>query len=159
MINFAETLESYLIPAEEGFFQNLYRKHYDKKLNKAKLTVLKDKFNTMKTVTIMTNFVKASKPRLIVGSEGAEIVRKSIKTMQDADLASGITRSDTKITSHDFIIKTIDGVTVAGLPDYPNNSNGIAVMIVPVKNEKGKLYDETLLPKEIAASILNPQKG
>ena len=157
MKSYAEALESYLIPAEEGFFANLYRKHHEKKVNKAKITLMCEKFNTIKTTTIMSNFVRVAKNHLVEGPEGAKIVRDAVKTMQDADTQSGISKNPDKITSFDFIIKTINGVTIAGLPDYPDSQNGLAYLIVPVRNDRGQVYDEVVLRKQVASAIINPE--
>lgn len=133
-------------PADEGFISNFMEKRHKAKVDKAKITVLWESFNDKKSETILNTFGKAASPVLIAGAEGKDLITKFVDILKkDGDPSS------------DYIIKTVNGVTMGILPKDPEAKTGCLNIIAPVNFGKKKDVDY-FFKKEICEAILNPIK-
>lgn len=133
-------------PADEGFISNFMEKRHKAKVDKAKITVMWESFNDKKSEAILSTFGKAAAPMLLAGAEGKELVTKFVDVLKE----SGDPTSD-------YIIKTVNGVTMGICPKDPEAKTGCLNIIAPVNFGKKKDVDY-FFKKEICEAILNPIK-
>ena len=143
-------------PATEGIASFIQKMH-DKKVNKAKITIMKDSFKDKKTETIVKSVVAALKPALIDGNTGLTVIKNEVAEMQKAD-GGNASKFEGKISSFDFVVKTINGIGVAYLPGDLTTGTGLSMLLVPAKNKKGQIVADTIIPDTAAQAILNPIK-
>ena len=150
--SYADVLESYVI-AEEGFFSNLYNRLRANKVNKAKITVMKEKMSKQKSATTVATCVKYLSPKLVSGPDGMKVIKEEVQVQRDAD---GNAYADpNKLSSKDYIVKTVNGVAVAYLPGSPEDrSVGISLLIVPVRMRNGGVEAVLLIENEIAKTLV-----
>lgn len=133
-------------PADEGFISNFMEKRHKAKVDKAKITVMWESFNDKKSEAILNTFGKAASPMLLAGAEGKDLITKFVDTLKE----SGDPTSD-------YIIKTVNGVTMGICPKDPEAKTGCLNIIAPVNFGKKKDVDY-FFKKEICEAILNPIK-
>lgn len=133
-------------PADEGFISNFMEKRHKAKVDKAKITVMWESFNGKKSEAILNTFGKAASPMLLAGAEGKDLITKFVDTLKE----SGDPTSD-------YIIKTVNGVTMGICPKDPEAKTGCLNIIAPVNFGKKKDVDY-FFKKEICEAILNPIK-
>ena len=133
-------------PADEGFISNFMEKRHKAKVDKAKITVMWESFNGKKSEAILNTFGKAASPMLLAGTEGKDLITKFVDTLKE----SGDPTSD-------YIIKTVNGVTMGICPKDPEAKTGCLNIIAPVNFGKKKDVDY-FFKKEICEAILNPIK-
>ena len=133
-------------PADEGFISNFMEKRHKAKVDKAKITVMWESFNGKKSEAILNAFGKAASPMLLAGAEGKDLITKFVDTLKE----SGDPTSD-------YIIKTVNGVTMGICPKDPEAKTGCLNIIAPVNFGKKKDVDY-FFKKEICEAILNPIK-
>ena len=133
-------------PADEGFISNFMEKRHKAKVDKAKITVMWESFNDKKSEAILNTFGKAASPMLLAGAEGKDLITKFVDTLKE----SGDPTSD-------YIIKTVNGVTMGICPKDPEAKTGCLNIIAPVNFGKKKDVDY-FFKEEICEAILNPIK-
>ena len=133
-------------PADEGFISNFMEKRHKAKVDKAKITVMWESFNDKKSEAILNTFGKAASPMLLASAEGKDLITKFVDTLKE----SGDPTSD-------YIIKTVNGVTMGICPKDPEAKTGCLNIIAPVNFGKKKDVDY-FFKKEICEAILNPIK-
>ena len=142
-------------PATEGI-ASFIQKMRDKKVSKAKVTVLMDSLKDKKSETIAKKVVDAMKPMLVTGNDGLEVIKNEVKDMQDVD--GDPSKYEGMTSSFDYVVKTISGVGVGYLPADPSTGTGMAQMLVPTKDRKGNTIAYVLTVRHMCECILNPIK-
>ena len=105
-------------------------KRHKAKVDKAKITVMWESFNDKKSEAILNTFGKAASPMLLAGAEGKDLITKFVDTLKE----SGDPTSD-------YIIKTVNGVTMGICPKDPEAKTGCLNIIAPVNFGKKKDVD------------------
>ena len=148
-------------PATEGI-SSFIQKMHAKKIDKAKIEVLWDSFKDKKATAILSKFGKCASPMLLSGAEGKKVITDMVNEMKSADQKSGKDYTG-KISAKDYIIASVNGVTMAILPGTTDGL-GCSHIIAPVGN--GKPGESSYEPeaayffkKEICSAMLNPIKG
>lgn len=142
-------------PATEGI-ANLVQKMRDKKVSKAKVTVLMDSLKDKKSDVIAKKAIDAMKPSLVAGADGLEAIKNEVAVMQKAD--GDPSKFEGHISSFDYVVKTISGVGVGYIPENPSNGTGMAQIMVPTKDHKGNTIASVLTVRHMCELILNPIK-
>ena len=143
-------------PATEGI-ASFIQKMRDKKVSKAKVTVLMDSLKDKKSDAIAKKTVDAMKPMLVTGNDGLEVIKNEVSEMQKAD-GGDASKYEGKLSSFDYVVKTISGVGVGYLPADPSTGTGMAQMLVPTKDRKGNTIAYVLTVRHMCECILNPIK-
>ena len=145
---------NYEIATED--LRGFMNKMHDRKVNKAKVTVLMDSFKNLKTESIVKKAVDAMKPMLVSGPESVQTIKDSVKEMQEIDGPKE--NYEGKLSSHDCIVKTISGIAVAYIPNDVDNKTGLAWFMAPIKDRKGTIRGEVYSIRKVCEYILNPVK-
>ena len=149
-------------PATEGI-ANFIQKMHTKKVNKAKVTVLMDSLKDKKTEAIVKKVVDAMKPALVAGADGLSAIKRDVDEMQKAD-GGDPSKYEGKLSSFDYIIRTISGVGVGYIPENPTDNfddstgTGLAQIMVPTKDRKGNVVGTVITVRTACEYILNPIK-
>lgn len=132
-----------------------------RKEDKNKINTLWNSFADKKSEAILSQFAKAAAPTLLAGADGKKVITDYINQMKSEDEKSGKDYSG-KLTAKDYIVKTLNGVTMAIMPGNANGT-GCAHIIAPIGN--GKKGDKGYEPevtyffkKHICSAMLNPSK-
>lgn len=131
-------------------------KMYDRKVNKAKVTVLMDSFKNLKSESIVKKAVDAMKPMLVSGPEAVKVIKNEVSEMQEIDGPKE--NYEGKLSSHDCIVKTISGIPVAYIPNDVESKTGLAWFMAPIKDRKGNIQGEVYSIRRVCEYILNPIK-
>ena len=143
-------------PATEGI-SSFIQKMHAKKVNKAKVTVLMDSLKDKKTDAIVKKVVDAMKPALVAGADGLSAIKRDVDEMQKAD-GGDASKYEGKISSFDYVVKTISGVGVGYIPENPSEGTGLAQIMVPTKDRKGNVVGTVITVRTACEYILNPIK-
>ncbi len=136
-------------PAEEGWIE----KHYERKLEAAKITVMADKLSRMDPIGVARKVVSAIKPILDTSPEGSKHVADVIREYQQDDPSK----------SSNYFVKTINsasiGIVLGASKDDPDTKI-LIMMHIPVigtgKFNKGKSVEALLNTTGMAKYILKP---
>ena len=142
-------------PATEGI-SSFIQKMHEKKVNKAKVTVLMDSLKDKKTDAIVKKVVDAMKPALVAGADGLSAIKRDVDEMQKAD--GDPSKFEGKLSSFDYVVKTISGVGVGYIPENPSEGTGLAQIMVPTKDHKGNVVGTVITVRTACEYILNPIK-
>ena len=142
-------------PATEGIASFIQKMH-TKKVNKAKVTVLMDSLKDKKTEAIVKKVVDAMKPALVSGADGLSAIKRDVDEMQKAD--GDPSKYEGKLSSFDYVIRTISGVGVGYIPENPSEGTGLAQIMVPTKDHKGNVVGTVVTIRTACEYILNPIK-
>lgn len=142
-------------PATEGI-SSFIQKMHEKKVNKAKVTVLMDSLKDKKTDAIVKKVIDAMKPALVAGADGLSAIKRDVDEMQKAD--GDPSKYEGKLSSFDCVVKTISGVGVGYIPDNPSEGTGLAWIAVPTKDHKGNVISTVITVRTACEYILNPIK-
>ena len=142
-------------PATEGI-SSFIQKMHEKKVNKAKVTVLMDSLKDKKTDAIVKKVVDAMKPALVAGADGLSAIKRDVDEMQKAD--GDPSKYEGKLSSFDYVVKTISGVGVGYIPENPSEGTGLAQIMVPTKDHKGNVVGTVITIRTACEYILNPIK-
>ena len=143
-------------PATEGI-SSIIQKMHAKKVNKAKVTVLMDSLKDKKTEAIVKKVVDAMKPALVAGADGLSTIKHDVDEMQKAD-GGDASKFEGKLSSFDYVVKTISGVGVGYIPENPSEGTGLAQIMVPTKDRKGNVIGTVITVRTACEYILNPIK-
>ena len=143
-------------PATEGI-SSFIQKMHAKKVNKAKVTVLMDSLKDKKTEAIVKKVVDAMKPALVAGADGLSAIKRDVDEMQKAD-GGDASKYEGKLSSFDYVVKTISGVGVGYIPENPSEGTGLAQIMVPTKDRKGNVVGTVITVRTACEYILNPIK-
>lgn len=143
-------------PATEGI-SSFIQKMHAKKVNKAKVTVLMDSLKDKKTEAIVKKVVDAMKPALVAGADGLSAIKRDVDEMQKAD-GGDASKYEDKLSSFDYVVKTISGVGVGYIPENPSERTGLAQIMVPTKDRKGNVIGTVITVRTACEYILNPIK-
>ena len=143
-------------PATEGI-SSFIQKMHAKKVNKAKVTVLIDSLKDKKTEAIVKKVVDAMKPALVAGADGLSAIKRDVDEMQKAD-GGDASKYEGKLSSFDYVVKTISGVGVGYIPENPSEGTGLAQIMVPTKDHKGNVVGTVITVRTACEYILNPIK-
>lgn len=143
-------------PATEGI-SSFIQKMHAKKVNKAKVTVLMDSLKDKKTDAIVKKVVDAMKPALVAGADGLSAIKRDVDEMQKAD-GGDASKYEDKLSSFDYVVKTISGVGVGYIPENPSEGTGLAQIMVPTKDRKGNVIGTVITVRTACEYILNPIK-
>ena len=143
-------------PATEGI-SSFIQKMHAKKVNKAKVTVLMDSLKDKKTEAIVKKVVDAMKPALVAGADGLSAIKRDVDEMQKAD-GGDPSKYEGKLSSFDYVVKTISGVGVGYIPENPSEGTGLAQIMVPTKDHKGNVVGTVITIRTACEYILNPIK-
>lgn len=143
-------------PATEGIASFIQKMH-TKKVNKAKVTVLMDSLKDKKTDVIVKKVVDAMKPALVAGADGLSAIKRDVDEMQKAD-GGDASKYEDKLSSFDYVVKTISGVGVGYIPENPSKGTGLAQIMVPTKDRKGNVIGTVITVRTACEYILNPIK-
>ena len=143
-------------PATEGI-SSFIQKMHAKKVNKAKVTVLMDSLKDKKTDAIVKKVVDAMKPALVAGADGLSAIKRDVDEMQKAD-GGDASKYEGKLSSFDYVVKTISGVGVGYIPENPSEGTGLAQIMVPTKDHKGNVVGTVITVRTACEYILNPIK-
>ena len=142
-------------PATEGI-SSFIQKMHAKKVNKAKVTVLMDSLKDKKTDTIVKKVIDAMKPALVSGADGLSAIKRDVDEMQKAD--GDPSKFEGKISSFDYVVKTISGVGVGYIPENLSEGTGLAQIMVPTKDRKDNVVGTVITVRTACEYILNPIK-
>ena len=142
-------------PATEGI-SGFVQKMHAKKVDKAKVTVLMDSLKDKKTEAIVKKAIDAMKPSLVSGAEGLNAVKRDVTELQNVD--GDPSKFEGRLSSFDYVVKTISGVGVGYIPADPSNGTGLAQIMVPTKNRKGEIEGTVMTVRHVCELILNPIK-
>ena len=142
-------------PATEGI-SSFIQKMHAKKVNKAKVTVLMDSLKDKKTEAIVKKVIDAMKPALVAGADGLSAIKRDVDEMQKAD--GDPSKYEGKLSSFDYVVKTISGVGVGYIPENPSEGTGLAQIMVPTKDRKGNVVGTVITVRTACEYILNPIK-
>lgn len=142
-------------PATEGI-SSIIQKMHAKKVNKAKVTVLMDSLKDKKTDAIVKKVVDAMKPALVAGADGLSAIKRDVDEMKAAD--GDPSKYEGKLSSFDYVVKTISGVGVGYIPENPSEGTGLAQIMVPTKDRKGNVIGTVITVRTACEYILNPIK-
>lgn len=141
--------------ANEGL-RDFVNKMHDRKVDKAKVTVLMDSFKNLKSESIVKKAVDAMKPMLVSGPEATKAIKDCVREMQEID---GPKENHAgMLSSHDCIVKTVSGITVAYIPNDVETKTGLAYFMAPAKNRKGEIEANVYTIRKVCEYILNPIK-
>ena len=143
-------------PATEGI-SSFIQKMHAKKVNKAKVTVLMDSLKDKKTDAIVKKVVDAMKPALVAGADGLSAIKRDVDEMQKAD-GGDPSKYEGKLSSFDYVVKTISGVGVGYIPENPSEGTGLAQIMVPTKDRKDNVVGTVITVRTACEYILNPIK-
>lgn len=143
-------------PATEGI-SSFIQKMHAKKVNKAKVTVLMDSLKDKKTEAIVKKVVDAMKPALVAGADGLSTIKHDVDEMQKAD-GGDASKYEGKLSSFDYVVKTISGVGVGYIPENPSEGTGLAQIMVPTKDRKDNVVGTVITVRTACEYILNPIK-
>ena len=143
-------------PATEGI-SSFIQKMHEKKVNRAKVTVLMDSLKDKKTEAIVKKVVDAMKPALVAGADGLSAIKHDVDEMQKAD-GDDPSKYEGKLSSFDYVVKTISGVGVSYIPENPSEGTGLAQIVVPTKDRKGNVVSTVITVRTACEYILNPIK-
>ena len=143
-------------PATEGI-SSFIQKMHAKNVNKAKVTVLMDSLKDKKTEAIVKKVVDAMKPALVAGADGLSAIKRDVDEMQKAD-GGDASKYEDKLSSFDYVVKTISGVGVGYIPENPSEGTGLAQIMVPTKDRKSNVIGTVITVRTACEYILNPIK-
>lgn len=133
-----------MTPAQEGFFTNLVQKMENRKYTNAQVEVLANNLASMKPESAITKWVKAGNPYLTKDPAAVNQVRAWAEESKKDD-------NDSQKT----YVKTFSGYTIA----YVVSDGSLALMVVPCMTKKGKPSSDAVLPRTMAATIINPPQA